>query len=207
MRQSILLALVLMVVGSAGAHETKPVVHAPPGGALTAQPNLSVIKQAADFALPDLDGKMVRLADYRGRVLLLAFIYTTCATTCPRLTYQMSLLQARLKATGRPPRRAGLVSVTVDPEHDTPPVLARYAEKFSADRTSWRFLTDTPTRVKAVLAAYGEWTKPLSNGELDHPARVYLIDPQGRVREIYSLAFFDERQAFLDIQVLLREPG
>ncbi|MBI4271464.1 MAG: SCO family protein, partial [Candidatus Rokubacteria bacterium] len=42
---------------------------------------------------------------------------------------------------------------------------------------------------------------------IDHPARLYLLDPAGRVREIYSLSFFDERQAFLDIRALLREPG
>jgi cytochrome oxidase Cu insertion factor (SCO1/SenC/PrrC family) len=57
-----------------------------------------------------------------------------------------------------------------------------------------------------VLRAYDEWLRPLANGEIDHPARLYLIDQRGRIREIYSLAFFDERQAFLDIQALLQEP-
>ena len=54
-----------------------------------------------------------------------------------------------------------------------------------------------------VLGAYHEWTKTLTDGEIDHPARVYLIDAGGRIREIYSLAFFDPRQALIDIRSLL----
>jgi len=56
-----------------------------------------------------------------------------------------------------------------------------------------------------VLKAYDEWTKLLPKGELDHPARVYLIDRKGNIREIYSLAFFNEKQALIDIRTLLGE--
>jgi cytochrome oxidase Cu insertion factor (SCO1/SenC/PrrC family) len=54
-----------------------------------------------------------------------------------------------------------------------------------------------------VLKAYDEWTKLLPKGEIDHPARVYLIDRTGNIREIYSLAFFNEKQALLDMKALL----
>jgi protein SCO1/2 len=56
-----------------------------------------------------------------------------------------------------------------------------------------------------VLAAFDEWTRPRPGGEIDHPARLHLIDARGRVREIYSLGFFDAGQALLDINALLRE--
>ena len=56
-----------------------------------------------------------------------------------------------------------------------------------------------------MLRAWDEWTRWLEDGELDHPARVYLLDGAGRVREIYGLEFFDERQAWLDLQRLRRE--
>lgn len=85
------------------------------------------------------------------------------------------------------------------------PVLADYAERFDAVDSNWRFLRDEPAAARSVLAAYDEWTKPLPNGELDHPARVYLIDRRGNIREIYALAFFDERQAFIDIHTLAEE--
>jgi hypothetical protein len=82
----------------------------------------------------------------------------------------------------------------------------RYARSFRADPQGWRFLREDPVRLGPVLAAWDEWTRALPGGEIDHPARLHLIDGRGRVREIYSLALFDERQAFLDIQALLREP-
>ena len=59
--------------------------------------------------------------------------------------------------------------------------------------------------MRPVLAAYDEWTRPQPDGEIDHPARLYIIDPRGRIREIYSISFFDERQTYLDIQALFRE--
>src|SRR5205807_310880 len=90
----------------------------------------------------------------------------------------------------------------------TAPSLAviRPAPAFTASPRGWRFLRSEPDRLGPVLTRYDEWTKRLPNGEIDHPARLYLIDRAGRIREIYSLGLFDERQAFLDIQALLREP-
>jgi len=178
---------------------------APPEPAVSANPNLSVIARAPDFALRDAKGSTVRLSDYRGRVVLLAFIFTTCPGVCPLISRQMSALQAGLKDAGLFGRQANLVSVTVDPETDTAKVLAEYAQKFGADPAGWRFLRETPARIRPVLKAYDEWTKLLPKGELDHPARVYLIDRKGNIREIYSLAFFNEKQALIDMRALLAE--
>jgi protein SCO1 len=178
---------------------------APPEPAVSANPNLSVIARAPDFALRDTKGSTVRLSDYRGRVVLLAFVFTTCPGVCPLISRQMSALQAGLKEAGIFGRQANLVSVTVDPETDTAKVLAEYAQKFGADAAGWRFLRETPEKTKPVLKAYDEWTKLLPKGELDHPARVYLIDRKGNIREIYSLAFFNEKQALIDMRTLLGE--
>jgi protein SCO1/2 len=178
---------------------------APPEPAVSANPNLSVIARAPDFALRDTKGSTVRLSDYHGRVVLLAFVFTTCPGVCPLISRQMSALQAGLKEAGIFGRQANLVSVTVDPETDTAKVLAEYAQKFGADATGWRFLRETPAKTRPVLKAYDEWTKLLPKGELDHPARVYLIDQKGNIREIYSLAFFNEKQALIDIRTLLGE--
>lgn len=100
-------------------------------------------------------------------------------------------------------RQASMVSVTVDPETDTAPVLENYARSYGADRSGWKFLREAPPKIKVTLKAYDEWTRRLPKGDLDHPARVYLIDQQGDIREIYSLAFFNEKQALLDIRKLL----
>ncbi|PYM96438.1 MAG: hypothetical protein DME08_13385 [Candidatus Rokuibacteriota bacterium] len=115
-------------------------------------------------------------------------------------------LSERLTEARLLPGEVTLLSVTVDPERDSAAVLARYAQAFTASPRGWRFLRSEPDRLGPVLARYDEWTKRLPNGDIDHPARLYLIDRAGRIREIYSLGLFDERQAFLDIQALLREP-
>jgi protein SCO1 len=198
--------VVLMVVALAGpvaAHDP-PAARAPSASPLSAAPHLAVIKPAPDFALPDLDGRLVRLADLRGRITLVSFVYTRCATACPLLTARLALLQRRAAALP-PAERPVLVSITVDPERDTPERLRRYAEQFGVDRSSWRFLRDEPARLTPVLHAWDEWTRPVGDGDLDHPARVYLLDRAGRVREIYALEFFDPRQAWLDVRALLRE--
>jgi protein SCO1/2 len=179
----------------------------PAGGVAAPAPSLAVIRPAPDFALLDPAGRRVRLADFRGRVVLLAFVYTSCPAACPLITQRMAALHRRLAGAGLLPSRAALLSVTVDPERDDPAALRRHARTVGADPESWPFLRETPDRLRPVLAAWDEWTRALPGGEIDHPARLYLIDAQGRIREIYSLALFDERQAFLDIRALLREPS
>ncbi len=162
---------------------------------------MPVIREAPEFRLLDVNGKALKLSELRGRIVLLAFVYTSCTSACPLLSVHMARLQRKLIATRLP---AVLVSVTVDPERDDAGALARYAKGFGA-RPGWHFLREEPARLQPVLAAYDEWTQRLPSGELDHPARLHLIDGAGRVREIYSLAFFDEDQAFLDIAALKRE--
>jgi protein SCO1 len=173
--------------------------------ATSANPSLSVIGPAPAFTLHDTAGKVVRLSDYQGRVVLLAFIFTSCRGVCPLISRQMAAVQAGLKSAELFGRRASLVSVTVDPATDTADVLARYSRDHGADPTGWRFLTDRPERIKPVLKAYDEWTRLLLKGEIDHPARVYLIDQQSNIREIYSLAFFNEKQALIDMRALLKD--
>lgn len=180
-----------------------PAAEAPSERAVSVNPSLSVIARAPAFALHDTSGKLVRLSDYQGRVVLLAFIFTTCPGVCPLISKQMADLQQNLKKEGLFGREANMLSVTVDPETDTAPVLAKYARTYGADAAGWRFLRETPERTKPVLKAYDEWTKLLPKGEIDHPARVYLIDQKGNIREIYSLAFFDEKQAFIDMRKLI----
>ena len=187
----------------------RPVLAHEPGGggpargpSLTSAPHLSVIRPAPDFGLAEPDGRTVHLSELRGRVVLVSFIFTSCTAACPLLTHRMALLQKRLRNVTP---AAALVSITVDPARDSGPALAQYAARFGADRRGWHFLRDDPARLAAVLAQWDEWTRPLASGDLDRPARLHLIDTRGRVREIYSLEFFDERQAELDIRALVRE--
>jgi protein SCO1 len=201
--------LVTLPVGRATvlAHEMKPATTAAGAIGIAANPSLALIKPAPDFALVDTADQRFALSQLRGRVAVLSFVYTSCTTTCPLLTQQMVLLEDRLKRAGLWASSVSFVSVTIDPERDTAPVLKDYAQQFGATDANWRFLRERPAQLQPVLAAYDEWTKRLSDGDIDHPARVYLIDRQGIIREIYGLSFFEERQVFIDIQTLLQEPN
>lgn len=202
----VLLAIVLALpAGRVLADEAAQTATPPRTQNLSENPHLAVIGRAPNFALYDTGGKKVRLSEYKGRVVLLAFVFTSCPGVCPLISTQMSLLQAQLKKENLFAGKACMLSVTVDPDTDTAPVLAAYAKRYGADPTGWRFLRDEPRRLQKIMAAYNEWTKPGSKGEIDHPARVYLLDPEQRIREIYSLSFFDERQTYFDIQALLAE--
>jgi protein SCO1 len=174
--------------------------------AISTTPSMAVIAKAPDFTLRDTAGRAVKLSDYRGRAVLLAFIFTTCPGVCPLISKQMEYVQTQLKSARLFGKDAVMLSVTIDPETDTVPVLTAYAAQYGADPAGWRFLRESEEKTRPVLKAYDEWTKKLPKGDLDHPARVYLIDRQGNIREIYSLAFFNEKQALIDIQALLKEP-
>ncbi len=97
--------------------------------AISTTPSLSVIAKAPDFVLQDTAGKPVKLSDYRGRTVLLAFIFTTCPGVCPLISKQMEYVQRELKAAGLFGRQAVMLSVTVDPETDSAAVLAEYARR------------------------------------------------------------------------------
>ncbi|PYM33889.1 MAG: hypothetical protein DME17_17225 [Candidatus Rokuibacteriota bacterium] len=198
-----LLLLCACLSRAATAHELKA-APAPRDLGISPAPRLPVIKRAPDFTLRDTADRPVHLSALRGRAVLLSFIYTQCSVACPLVTQRMVRLHDRLVRAGLR-RTAVFLTVSVDPERDSARVLERYAAHFGGPRAGWKFLRDEPDRVRRVLEVYDEWTRPQPDGGIDHPARIYLIDPRGDIREIYSLSFFDERQAFVDIRALARE--
>lgn len=107
---------------------------------------LPALGQVSDFTLTNQLGQPVTLADLRGRVWVADIIFTRCAGPCPRMTRQMKELQGALPASGS----TRLVTLTTDPEFDTPAVLDRYAKRFGADPQRWQFLTGTKTQIAGL---------------------------------------------------------
>jgi protein SCO1 len=143
---------------------------------------LSAVVQdlAPEFALTDQGGAEVTLASLRGKALLIDFIYTRCPGPCPILTGRHAQLQRELAPETR--ARVHFVSITVDPEHDTPEALASYAKARGADTASWSFLTGEPERVRDVLKRYGVFAQPSAKaGEVDHVVVTLLVDAEGHV--------------------------
>jgi protein SCO1 len=201
-----LLLSVLAASGvTAAAHEAKPTPTGTDAIGITTHPHLSIIRPAPDFILVDNADRRFALSRLRGRVVLLSFIYTSCVTTCPLLMQSMALLKDQLKRSRLWAPSVSFVSITVDPEHDTAATLTDYAKRLEAMDANWWLLREQSAQLQPVLAAYDEWTKRLPDGDIDHPARVYLIDRRGNIREVYALSFFDERQVLADIRSLLAE--
>jgi protein SCO1 len=178
--------------------------------------SLPVVKTAADGALLDSAGKEVNLRDLTdGRITVLGFIYTRCAAprACPYATNvfgELQLVTAKDKALAAKMR---LVSLSFDPEHDTPQRLAEYAEavretKFGCE---WRFATaKSRADLDAILEAYGQAVDKRPNpadpqGPLYHTLRVFLIDRAGRIRNTYSSGTLDPRLVLADVKTLLLE--
>ena len=118
------------------------------------QSNLPVINQIADFTLTNQNGQVTTLANLSNHVWVADIIFTRCAGPCPRMTGQMKSLEELLPTTSE----AKLVTLTTDPDYDTPPIMKRYGERFNADFNRWTFLTGT----KKEIAALGSGSLKLS---------------------------------------------
>jgi protein SCO1/2 len=173
------------------------------GHAAKAQGRLPTVGTAPAFALTNQTGDRVALADLHGKVLAVTFIYATCKDTCPLLTAKMATMQSKLGADFGP--RVRFVSITVEPEIDTPAVLQAYAAKFGADSRGWSFLTGTGVEIQDVVRRYGAFAKRLKPGDVDHLFLTSLVDRKGMLRVQYLGYRFDPDEMLRDLKALLRE--
>ena len=134
-----------------------------------------------DFTLTNQAQKRVSLSQLKGKVVVLNFIYTSCALPqfCYRMTNHFGVLQSRFA--GRDGRDLVLLSVTFDPARDTPEVLAAYAKQWQADTGRWHFLTGAQIEIEKIAAAFGLDYFP-DEGLITHSLRTVIIDRAGRLR-------------------------
>ncbi len=139
-------------------------------------------ESAHDFHLKTQDGKPIALADYQGKPLLVDFIYTQCPLPqfCPLLNVKFAELAHAL--VGHPPQ---LLSVSIDPEHDTVPVLKAFSAHFDAvNGGNWNFATGTSRQVHDFASNMGLDYWPES-GQVVHSVVVYLIGKDGKIAKIW----------------------
>jgi protein SCO1/2 len=132
--------------------------------------------------LTDQTGAPVRLSDFRGQPVAMTFIYTRCpiATACPLTTAKFSKVEAAMAQKGY----GELLTLTLDPQHDTPKVLADYAKLAGANSKRWKFLTGPPRDVAEVASRFGILYYP-DQGQLVHGQGVAIIGPTGKLSTIY----------------------
>ena len=179
--------------------------------------SLPVIKPAADGALLDSTGKPTTLREFtHGRITILSFIYTRCAAgrACPYATSVLNQLHQLSFDDQTLAKDLRLVSLSFDPDYDSPQRLADYSEAIREDKPAgceWHFATaKSPAALAPILAAYDQTIDKRPNpndpqGPLFHTLRVFLIDRQARIRNIYSSGTLDPRLVLADVKTLLLE--
>ena len=151
-----------------------------------------VLGQVADFTLTNQAGVVVSLAALRGHVWVADIIFTRCAGPCPRMTKQMKSLQDALP----PGSQTRLVTLTTDPDFDTPPVLKTYGERFGANPNRWKFLTGAKKEIAALaidslkLTAIEKKPDERENPEdlFIHSTIFVVVDKQARLRGVFETA-------------------
>ena len=139
-----------------------------------------------EVSLIDQHGTSVSLASLKGKPVLIDFIYTSCASTCPMLTAKMAAIAHQLG----PALGAGvtIVSITLDPEHDSPAELAKYAKSHDAGGNGWIFLTGTPAQIDQVLALFKLRRTREGDGTITHSIEAFLLGPDGhQIRQYNAL--------------------
>jgi len=165
--------------------------------------SLPKIGPAPEFTLTTQDGTRLSLQELRGKVVAVTFIYASCTDTCPLLTAKMAGLQDRLAPDFGP--KVFFLSITVDPERDTPEVLKRYAQAHGANLAGWVFLTGRPAEIRDVARRYGIYYKKTPRGDVDHTFLTSLVDQSGTLRVQYLGVRFDPDELLQDLQTLLWE--
>lgn len=169
-----------------------PVLAAPVGDEV-------VFSQLGEFALINQRGEAVTLASLSGRPWVMGAIFTTCSTLCPRMTAAMAEIAEQVD-----PEQVRLVSISVDPDFDSPEVLSEYAQKIDAG-PNWLFLTGEQAEVtrvvqKGFLQAVARSDDPNVNpGErVTHDSKLVAVDHLGRVRGYYESSDSDEMELLVE---------
>jgi protein SCO1/2 len=150
-------------------------------------------ERVPDFELTDHRDRRVRLADFRGKVVVVNFIYTRCPLpeVCPRLAASFAQLQRRFRP--HMGKELVLLSITLDAQHDTPDVLARYAARWGADSGAWLFLTGSARDIEPVASRFGlvYWAE---EGLLTHTSQTGVVGRDGRLAALVEGSSFEDQQ-------------
>jgi protein SCO1/2 len=176
---------------------------APPAHEVGGDKPLPVIGVAPPFTLTSQDNKPVSLADFRGKVVAVTFIYTGCPDICPLLTQKMVDVQDALGE--KFGSKIAFVSISLDPERDTPAVLEDYAEFWGAKPEGWSFLTGSIEAVRDATRRYGVFFSKKEDGSVEHSQLTTLVDGDGQMRVQYLGARFDPEEFRRDLMSLVGE--
>ena len=141
-----------------------------------------------EFSLTNQSGELVTTEELRGSLLVVGFVFTRCPSVCPTLTARMQRLQYTLARL--PLHDVQLLSITIDPEHDSPSVLAKYATEYDADPSRWQFLTSEPANIRTVLDGFHIAAERIDDPDkpkdILHSEAMLLVDSDGTLIGVYQ---------------------
>jgi protein SCO1/2 len=168
--------------------------------------------RAPDFSLVDENGRAVSLATYRGKAVALTFIYTRCPLPdyCPLMTNNFGEVERALAGDEKLAASVALLSISIDPEYDTPAVMRRYARDFAAGPNgdvpkNWSFLTGDAARVRSAAEAYG-LIYETEAGQIVHTLRTAVVAPDGTLLKVYRGNDWKAEDLARDLAEAARQP-
>jgi len=154
---------------------------------------------APGFSLTDENGDRLTSEDFRGKIVLYNFTYTHCQEPCPQTGQVMRQVQERLSEVDSGGIPIELVTISFDPERDTPEALQRYADALGADLSRWHFATGLADRLKWIIGGgFGLYYKQAEDGSFRFDPGFVLVDGAGILRAEY-------RTATPDVDIILRD--
>jgi len=188
-----------LVVTEKGKPESNPL--APPGSVPS-----PLGQEVPDFSLVNQDGKRIHFRQYHGKALLLTFIYTRCPLPdyCPLMSRNFAQIAQQIRSDPKLSASTYLLSISIDPEFDTPAVLRAYGRNYVGTLhpfDHWEFATGTPAQVRKVAEFFGlrYWT---DRGQIVHALVTALIAPGGKVIQVYRGNDWHPAQVVSDLRNL-----
>lgn len=148
-----------------------------------AEGTLKVGDTVPDFTLTNQDGQPVAFKSFRGKAVLLTFLYTTCPypDKCPMVASKLSQLRVLSDKIPNARDKFEIVVISIDPKKDTPKVLKTYASRLQGAQSGYTFLTGKPADIARVAGGFGVLYWDDEKGVIDHNLRTALIDPKGKI--------------------------
>jgi protein SCO1/2 len=150
---------------------------------------LEVGDTMTNYPFTNQNNQAIQLDEFRGEVLVLTFIYTRCPLPdfCPRMSMHFRAAHDAIQKEDDAPENWHFLSITFDPEYDTPDVLKNYSKAYAGDSTKWSFATGEIIEIDAITEQFGLMfsRSQVSITDWDHNLRTVIIDPQGTIHKIY----------------------
>lgn len=161
------------------------------------------------FVLQDQYALPLSSSELAGRMLFINLTYTGCGAPCARQQQTLVELREQLRADGRLGSEVLFLTISFDPQRDTPQALQTYAARLGADRGSWRFVTGNPRELKALIGGelgfyYGT---PDASGAIEHDQRIVLVDRNGLIRAKYKAEGLTTAKLIRDLGLVEQELG